>query len=275
MVVEGAVGAQHNQPGAVQPASAGGLRGLERVGDQPGSPPGRVGAALAEPGRADHRSGQRSAHDRDQRVQALHPGVAEPGALLGVAVGRPDRVVDIDVGELVRTGQQRAAVGQFAEHAGGDAIELADMTESERPQERPHRRGAPNPAEQPVHPAVPQQVHVIDAVRASDHPRDQTRDLQVRVRATPGGQRQLGCDQLGQAATLRQRDHRRPAQRTTPGSDRRTPPTPRWGCEKVAFRGCSFCAGSCDSRQATFSLHSRASAVYDMPNSATSTVDPG
>ncbi len=209
MVVEGTVGAQHHQPGAVQPASAGGLRGLERVGDQPGRTTGRVGAALTQPGRADHRSGQRSRHDRDQRVQALHPGVAEPGALLGVAVGRPDRVIDIDVGDLVGTGQQRCPTGELGQHGGRDTVELADMTESERAQERAHRRGGPDPAEQPVHPAVPQQVHVINAVRPSDHPRDQPRDLQVRVRATPGGQRQLGCDQLGQAATLRQRDHRR------------------------------------------------------------------
>ena len=37
-------------------------------------------------------------------------------------------------------------------------------------------RGA-DPAEQRLHRAVPQQVHVVDAVRARRHPRDQARDL--------------------------------------------------------------------------------------------------
>ena len=41
----------------------------------------------------------------------------------------------------------------------------------------------PDPAEQHVHRAVPQQVHVIDRVRARGHPGDQARDLQMRVHA--------------------------------------------------------------------------------------------
>ena len=52
----------------------------------------------------------------------------------------------------------------------------------ERTQKRPQRRGCPHPLEQPLHPAVPQQVHVIDAVRTGDHPRDQRRHLQPCVR---------------------------------------------------------------------------------------------
>src|SRR5660398_224464 len=41
--------------------------------------------------------------------QALHPGVAVAGALLGVAVRGFHGVVDIDIGDPVRPGQQRAA----------------------------------------------------------------------------------------------------------------------------------------------------------------------
>src|SRR5664280_1373987 len=43
--------------------------------------------------------------------QALHPGVAVAGALLGVAVRGLNGVVDIDIGDPVRPGQQRAAPG--------------------------------------------------------------------------------------------------------------------------------------------------------------------
>ena len=49
-------------------------------------------------------------------------------------------------------------------------------------------RGA-DPAEQGAHRAVPQHAHVIDAVRARRHARDQGRDLQARVlpHSPPGG----------------------------------------------------------------------------------------
>lgn len=50
-------------------------------------------------------------------------------------------------------------------------------------QERPQRRRRPDPVKQPAHRAVPQQGHVIDAVRTGDHARDQRRDLQRRVGA--------------------------------------------------------------------------------------------
>ena len=48
-------------------------------------------------------------------VQPAPPGVAAPGALLGVAVGLAHRVVDVDVGQLVGAGQQRGRRGQPGE----------------------------------------------------------------------------------------------------------------------------------------------------------------
>jgi len=42
-----------------------------------------------------------------------------------------------------------------------------------------------DPAEQRRHRAVPQQVHVIDAVRTRDHPSSQAGDLQAGVHPAP------------------------------------------------------------------------------------------
>ncbi len=55
------------------------------------------------------------------------------------------------------------------------------MPEGEQAQERPQRRGRPHIVEQAAHAAVAQQVHVVDAVRARDHPADQREDLRGGV----------------------------------------------------------------------------------------------
>ncbi len=52
---------------------------------------------LRQPDGGDHGRGRRRGDDRQQRIEALHAGVAAAGALLGVAVGLLERVVDIDV----------------------------------------------------------------------------------------------------------------------------------------------------------------------------------
>jgi len=80
-----------------------------------------------------------------------------------------------------------------------------------RPQERPQRRRGPHPAKQAVHPAVAQQVHVLDAVGTGDHPGDHRRNLQVRVHATGLTQRQLLTDQARQTARGSKLEHRRQA----------------------------------------------------------------
>lgn len=64
----------------------------------------------------------------------------------------------------------------------------------------PQRGRGPYLREEPVHPAVAQQVHVIDAVRPSQHADDQGGDLQVRVRPTLPVQRHVRPDQGSQPA---------------------------------------------------------------------------
>jgi hypothetical protein len=66
----------------------------------------------------------------------------------------------------VESGDQRRPRGQPGQEAGGDRIELADMAEGERTQ----RRGRIGVGENTAHATVPQQRHVLDAVRASRHP---------------------------------------------------------------------------------------------------------
>jgi hypothetical protein len=105
VVVEGTVGTKHDQPFAAGAAGTGDLRRDECVCDQTSCAAGGVGAALTQAGRADHRRRQRGGDGRDQRVQALHSGVAVTGALLGVAVGRLHGVIDVDVGDLTHPSQ--------------------------------------------------------------------------------------------------------------------------------------------------------------------------
>jgi hypothetical protein len=61
---------------------------------------------------------------------------------------------------------------------------------------------------QHIHRAVPQQVHVLDAVRAADHPGDQAGNLQLGVDPARGARPDLICDQPGQAGSLGPRHDR-------------------------------------------------------------------
>jgi hypothetical protein len=56
-----------------------------------------------------------------------------------------------------------ASRDQPGEEPGGNRVELADVTEGEQAQKRAQRRGRPNTLEQPAHPTMAQQIHVIDA----------------------------------------------------------------------------------------------------------------
>lgn len=78
------------------------------------------------------------------------------------------------------------------------------MTEREGAQERAQRRGSAYSGEQSVHPAVAEQVHVVDRIGTGDHPTDQRRDLQVRVGTTRCGQGQVLGDQVAQAGPFGQ-----------------------------------------------------------------------
>ena len=143
---------------------------------------GGGGVAAAQPGGGDHRRGQRRADGGGQRVQppdqqrlALDLGVPERGALLVVAVDPLLHRVDVDERQRVRAGQQRRRRGQPASNPGPPSPAGATFPQVERAQERPQRGRRADPAEQRGHRAVPQQVHVIDAVRPGDHPGHQAR----------------------------------------------------------------------------------------------------
>jgi hypothetical protein len=58
---------------------------------------------------------------------------------------------------------------------------------------------------------VPQQVHVIDRVRARGHPGDQARDLQVRINAALCARPDVLRDQIAEPGPVREAHHRHQA----------------------------------------------------------------
>ena len=82
------------------------------------------------------------------------------------------------------------------------------MAEGDRAQERPKRGRGVRPGEDPAHPTVSQQRHVIDRVRTRDHPGDQRCHLQPRVRALVRGDREVLISQVPQSRGVGQREHR-------------------------------------------------------------------
>lgn len=73
----------------------------------------------------------------------------------------------------------------------------------------PTQRGEhPDLAEQRVHRAVPEQVHVIAAVRPRDHPGYQVGSLTSASTSARTARPDLLRHQLGQPSPLRQRHHR-------------------------------------------------------------------
>ena len=148
--------------------------------------------------------------------------------------------------------------GQPGQEPGRDRVELADVTEGERAQERTQRRGRVRALEHPPHPAVPQQGHVIDAVGAGDHPRDQRGDLQPGVRALVARHAQVLIGQQSEAPPSRPAPAPGPARRTTPDSDHRTPPTSPSGCERVSSQRCPSGWVVLELSQVPISHHGRA-----------------
>ena len=67
-------------------------------------------------------------------------------------------------------GSSGACSAKSDQGAGRDRVQLPDMAEAERPQERPESRWCVTGVEDPAHPAVPQDGHVVDAVRARRPP---------------------------------------------------------------------------------------------------------
>ncbi len=100
-----------------------------------------------------------------------------------VPVDFPDGVVDVDERQGVGAGQQpRHRRGESGQDPGVDGVELPDVPERERAQERAQRRRRPHPREHLPHAAVAQHVEVIDAVRAGEHPGDHAGRLRCRIR---------------------------------------------------------------------------------------------
>ena len=75
-------------------------------------------------------------------VQAPHPGVAVPRALLGVAVDLDDRVVDIDHDPPAASRDHGRGRRQGGQEPGGNRVELADVAEREGTQKRTNVEGA-------------------------------------------------------------------------------------------------------------------------------------
>jgi hypothetical protein len=146
-------------------------------------------------------------------------------------------VVEIDERDPVGAGQDRARPDEPGQEPGGDRVELADVPDGDAPQERSQRGRRPDLVEQPAHPAMPQQIYVIDGVRAGDHPGDQRENLHRSRRPSPrsGPARPAATA----AHTGRPAPAPQPARHTTPDSDHRTAPTPRGEREIVASSGCS------------------------------------
>ena len=172
----------------------------------------------------------------------------------------------------VTSGAWPASAGQ---EPGGDRVELADVAEGERAQERTQRRGRVRPVEDPAHPAVPQQRHVVDAVGAGDHPGDQRGHLQPGVGALVARDAQVLIGQRRQARRVRPARAPGPAPPPTPDSDRRSAPTSPRACERVASQRCPSGLVLIGPSQVPISQHGRASRRYGTLTRPSSSVDRG
>ena len=114
-----------------------------------------------------------------QRVVAKHPGVAVGGAALVVAVDLADGGIHVDRHRLLAgPGARRPGLG---EGVLGGSVQLADVPEGERAQERPQRRrGHDAVAEHGRGGPGAQQVGVVDAVATSHQRVDQGQHLAAR-----------------------------------------------------------------------------------------------
>ena len=129
-------------------------------------------------------------------------------ALLLVPVDPFLHRVDVDERQRARAGQQRRLPRQLRQELPARLLQLGDVAPGIGAQVRAQRGRRPDAAEQRAHRAVPQQVHVIDGVRARRHPGDQARDLQVRVDPAFPARPDVLRDQIAEPGALRQGHHR-------------------------------------------------------------------
>ena len=101
-------------------------------------------------------------------------------------------------------------------------LQLAHVAPGIGAQVRAQRGRGADAAEQRAHRAVPQQVHVIDAVRPGGHPGDQARHLQVRVDPAFAARPDVLRDQVRQPGALAPGPSPGPARRATRDSGHRT-----------------------------------------------------
>ena len=156
-------------------------------------------------------------------------------------------------------GSSGACRGQLRQELPARLLQLADVSPGIGAQVRAQRGRRADPAEQRAHRAVPQQVHVIDAVRAGRHPGDQARDLQVRVDPALPARADVLRDQVRRARRAPPGPSPGPARRATRDSGHRTMRASSPGYATIALTRCplepgtgSFRHSHCPSSEGTF-----------------------
>ena len=184
------------------------FHGGQDIGDELARPAGGVRGTAPQPGGEDDRCGQPGADDTEQRVQPTDTGVAEPGAFFLVPVDFLDGVVDTGQSKLIDTGHDRGHGGEVEKPLGRGRVELADMAESERAQERAQRRGGVGSGEQFPQAAMAQHRHIVDGIRTREHPRHQRGHFQTSIRTEVAGQFHPLVDEGAETRFRRQHHHR-------------------------------------------------------------------
>ena len=169
--------------------------------------------------------------------------MAEPRALLLVAVDPLLRRVDVDEGQDVRAGQQRRCRRQPGQEPPAGLLRAAGRSPGIAAQVRAERGRGADPAEQRVHRPVPQQAHVIDGVGARGHARDQAADLQVRVHPALAARADVLREQFRQAGPLGEGHHRAPGRHATRDSGHRTRRWSARGYATIALARCPLGMG--------------------------------
>jgi len=157
---ESRVAPQRQRPGCPGPADPTG-----QLVTEPLSPAAGIGRAGAHP-KVEQLPGVGPAGQ--QRVVAKPVGVAVGGPTLGVAVDLAHRGIEVHRQLL---GARAGAGGPRSGQEGlGDPVQLADVAEGERAQERAQRRGGHHPMPEDLLGASgPQHVSVVDRVAAGHH----------------------------------------------------------------------------------------------------------
>ena len=221
------------RPAGSTPSRPGPSAGRHPCGPGAWSPPGpaagrprpRRRVALPQPRRRDHRCRQRGRERPRAGCSARAPRCSRRRRPAWRSRG-PRGSCRRDRGTRSRPDRCRPPAGpdppgQPGQQPRPDRVQLLDVAVGERAQERADRRRRPDPVEQPRHPAVAQQIHVVDAVRAGQHPaRPRPADF-----STGFGESTLRCSSsrsCSPADSASSSAGTKPAQ-PTPDSDRRKP----------------------------------------------------